>query len=161
MIFLDNMQNHFIYELTQSAIFCQHATLAILWATVFPLAVIWTLNDARNAPFMWTRIEPKAENLVQLIESKVSVVVPFNCDCELRLCRARFSQESLGMFNEVHGIPPRSYWRHLFNGENIINQWRKYRRCNRCSCPGAQTLSTPSQQLTTWEHHEYVLVHPN
>ena len=33
-------------------------------------------NDAINAPFMWTRIEPKAENLVQLIESKVSVVVP-------------------------------------------------------------------------------------
>ena len=52
------------------------------------------------------RIEPKAENLVQLIESKVSVVVPFNSDCELRLCRARFSQESLGMFSEVCGIPP-------------------------------------------------------
>ena len=96
-------------------------------------------NDARNAPFIWTRIEPKAENLVQLIESKVSVVVPFNCDCELRLCRARFSQESLGMFNEVRGIPPRSYWRHLFNGQNIINQWRKYCRCNRCSCPPPST----------------------
>ena len=38
--FLDNMQNLFTYELTRSAIFCQHATLAILWATVFPLAVI-------------------------------------------------------------------------------------------------------------------------
>ena len=94
-------------------------------------------NDARNAPFMWTRIEPKAENLVQLIESKVSVVVPFNCDCELRLCRARFSQESLGMFNEVRGIPPRSYWRHLFNGENIIISGVNI------DCPGAQTLSPP------------------
>ena len=52
-------------------------------------------NDAKNAPFTWTRTEPKAENLVQLIESKVSFVVPFNSDCELPLCRARFSQESL------------------------------------------------------------------
>ena len=34
-------------------------------------------------------------------------MVPFNSDCELRLCRARFSQESLGMFSEVRGIPPR------------------------------------------------------
>ena len=34
------MQNHFTYEITRSAIFCQHATLAILWATVFPLAVM-------------------------------------------------------------------------------------------------------------------------
>ena len=55
---------------------------------------------------MGTRIEPKAENLVRLIESKVSVVEPFNSDCELRLCRTRFSQESLGMFSEVRGILP-------------------------------------------------------
>ena len=142
--FTDNMQNLFTYTHIDCLIYRKGEK-----------------NDAKNAPFTWTRTEPKAENLVQLIESKVSFVVPFNSDCELRLCRARFSQESLGMFNEVRGIPPRSYWRHLFNGENIINQWRKYRRCNRCSCPGAQTLSPPSQQLTTWVHHEYVLVHPN
>ena len=45
--FLDNMQNLFTYELTRSAILCQHATLAILWATVLPImAVMWTLNSS-------------------------------------------------------------------------------------------------------------------
>ena len=28
----------------------------------------------------------------------------FNSDCELRLCQARFSKESLGMFSEVRGF---------------------------------------------------------
>ena len=55
---------------------------------------------------MGTRIEPKAENLVRLIESKVRVVEPFNSDCELRFCRTRFPQESLGKFSEVRGILP-------------------------------------------------------
>ena len=94
--FLGKMQNLFTYELTRSAIFCQHATLALLWATVFPLAVICILNfsyefimmhcsswvkytalariilhkgesnDAINAPFMWTRIEPKYNKSYQI-----------------------------------------------------------------------------------------------
>ena len=65
------------------------------------------------------------------------------------------------------------YLRHLFNGQNIINQWRKYRRCNRCSCPrprppspsttqrkaGTVQPPLPPQQLKTWVHHKYVLVH--
>ena len=32
-------------------------------------------------------------------------MVPFNSDRELRLCRARFSQDSLGMFSDVRSIP--------------------------------------------------------
>ena len=86
--FTDNMQNLFTYTHIDCLIYRKGEK-----------------NDAKNAPFTWTRTEPKAENLVQLIESKVSFVVPFNSDCELRLCRARFSQESLGMFSELRGIP--------------------------------------------------------
>ena len=85
--FIDNMQNLFTYTHIDCLIYRKGEK-----------------NDAKNAPFTWTRTEPKAENLVQLIESKVSFVVPFNSDCELRLCRARFSQESLGMFSELRGI---------------------------------------------------------
>ena len=85
--FTDNMQNIFTYTHIDCLIYRKGEK-----------------NDAKNAPFTWTRTEPKAENLVQLIESKVSFVVPFNSDCELRLCRARFSQESLGMFSELRGI---------------------------------------------------------
>ena len=85
--FTDNMQNIFTYTHIDCLIYRKGEK-----------------NDAKNAPFTWTRTEPKAENLVQLIESKVSFVVPFNSDCELRLCRARFSQESLGMFRELRGI---------------------------------------------------------
>ena len=88
--FTDNMQNIFTYTHIDCLIYRKGEK-----------------NDAKNAPFTWTRTEPKAENLVQLIESKVSFVVPFNSDCELQLCRARFSQESLGMFSKVRGIPPR------------------------------------------------------
>ena len=123
----------------------------------FWFSFFWTKRKNEKTAGFWFLLV----SIIPRKQSSKTYLAPFNSDCELRLCRARFSQESLGMFNEVRGIPPRSYWRHLFNGENIINQWRKYRRCNRCSCPGAQTLSPPSQQLTTWVHHEYVLVHPN
>ena len=85
--FTDNMQNIFTYTHIDCLIYRKGEK-----------------NDAKNAPFKWTRTEPKAENLVQLIESKVSFVVPFNSDCVLRLYRARFSQESLGMFSELRGI---------------------------------------------------------